>query len=201
MDEASLIARARAGDLRAFNELVSKYQGMVYNLAFRILGQAEAASDAAQEAFLSAYQSLSQYRGGSYKGWLLRIVTNACYDELRRQKRRPAYSLEEAIEDTPIDFPSPEEEGPEEHTLRRELEETIQEGISSLPPDQRITLILADVQGLSYEEVAEATLANLGTVKSRLSRARATLRDYLLTQGELLPEKYRLKAEGDQEQR
>lgn len=196
MDEASLIARARAGDLRAFNDLVLKYQGLVYNLAFRILGEAESADDATQEAFISAYQSLSQFRGGSFKSWLLSIVTNFCYDELRRQKRRPASSLEAAAEETQFDFPSPDEEGPEEEAIRHELVETIQAGIASLPAEQRITLVLADVQGLSYEEIAASTSTNLGTVKSRLNRARAALRDYLVAQGELLPEKYRLKAEG-----
>src|ERR1700694_151468 len=94
MDAPALILEAQQGDLNAFNRLVLEYQSTVYNLAYRIMGEGDSASDAAQEAFISAYKNLRHYRGGSFKAWLLRIVTNACYDELRRRKRRPAASLE-----------------------------------------------------------------------------------------------------------
>ncbi len=196
MDEEALIASASRGDTRAFNQLVAHHQDMVYNLAYRILSDPEAAADASQDAFLSAFQAIAKFKGGSFKAWLLRIVTNACYDQLRLRKRRPTSSLEAVYIDT--DHSSHfvnGAESPEEHALRHELGQTIQEGIGRLTFDQRVTLVLSDVHGMSYTEIAEATGVSLGTVKSRLSRARAGLRDYLLDQGELLPARYRLKDE------
>ena len=195
MDENALIQSARKGDLNAFNTLVLTYQHQVYNLAYRIMGEEAAASDAAQEAFISAYKNLKSFRGGSFKSWLLRIVTNASYDELRRRKRRPATSLNDLVDggDGEVEFDIPSgEEGPEGVAQRHELAALIQRGITTLPDDQRIVLVLSDVQGLSYEEIADATNSNLGTVKSRLSRARAKLREFLQAHGELLPEVYRL---------
>ncbi|TKJ30203.1 MAG: RNA polymerase subunit sigma-24 [Chloroflexi bacterium B3_Chlor] len=197
MDEKALIASTRQGDTRAFNQLVSHYQDMVYNLAYRILGDAEAAADVSQDTFLSAFQAVSRFKGGSFKAWLLRIATNACYDQLRLQKRRPTSSLEAVYtESDPSSHFVDGRETPEEHTLRQELGQTIQKGIDTLTLDQRVTLVLSDVQGLSYKEIAEVTGISEGTVKSRLSRARANLRDYLLDQRELLPARYRLKDEG-----
>lgn len=197
MDENALIQSARKGDLDAFNTLVLAYQHQVYNLAYRIMGDEAAASDATQEAFISAYKNLKSFRGGSFKSWLLRIVTNACYDDLRRRKRRPATSLDELTngEDGEAEFDVPSaDDGPETIAQRHELAQLLQRGITTLPDDQRIVLVLSDVQGMSYEEIAEMTNSNIGTVKSRLSRARAKLREYLQqTHGELLPEIYRLE--------
>ncbi len=195
MDERRLVQQARRGDTQAFNGLVLAYQSLAYNVAYRIVGDPEAAADATQEAFLSAYRALPDFRGGSFKAWLLRIVTNACYDQLRAKQRRPSTSLEDLLAE-PEQEPSffrDENESPEEFTMRQELGRVIQQGILTLPVDQRATLVLADIQGLSYEEIAEATQVSLGTVKSRLSRARARLRDYLLAQEELLPDRYRLR--------
>lgn len=195
MDENALIQAARRGDLDAFNTLVLAYQHQVYHLAYRIMGETAAASDATQEAFISAYKNLKSFRGGSFKSWLLRIVTNACYDDLRRRKRRPATSLDELTDgedgEAGFDLPSADD-GPETIAQRHELAGLIQRGITTLPDDQRIVLVLSDVRGLSYEEIAVMTRSNLGTVKSRLSRARAKLRAYLQGRGELLPEIYRL---------
>src|SRR5512136_3131267 len=199
MDELALIAAAKKGDLDSFNALVLYYQQQVYNLAYRIMGEAAPASDATQEAFISAWRHIGGFRGGSFKAWLLRIVTNACYDELRRVKRRPSSSLESLYVEDPTpdaDLPPSQLESPEAFAQRRELNRAIQAGIAQLPPDQRIVLVLSDVQGMSYEEIAQATGANLGTVKSRLSRARGRLRDLLLEHGELLPAVYRLQNEG-----
>ena len=194
MDEPTLITSAQRGNVDAFNELVLAYQQQVYNLAYRILGDPASASDAAQETFISAFQNIGRFRGGSFKSYLLRIVSNRCYDELRRHKRRPATSFE--------DFGDVDEdanpalinggERPEEYAERQEVARVIQAGIETLPPDQRITLALSDVEGLSYQEIAEMTDVSLGTVKSRLARARGKLRDYLREQGELLPVRYRL---------
>jgi RNA polymerase sigma-70 factor (ECF subfamily) len=195
MDEPTLIAAAQRGSVDAFNELVLAYQQQVYNLAYRILGDPASAADAAQDAFISAFQSLARFRGGSFRSYLLRIVSNRCYDELRRYKRRPTTSFEdfgEHMDEEANPALINGGESPEEYAERQEMARVIQAGIETLPPDQRITLALADVQGLSYQEIAEVTEVSLGTVKSRLARARGKLRDYLRAQGELLPARYRL---------
>ena len=198
MDENTLIQSARKGDVDAFNRLVLVYQHQVYNLAFRIMGEEASATDATQEAFISAYNHLKDFRGGSFKSWMLRIVTNACYDDLRRRKRRPATSLDDLVggEDGESEFDLPSTaDSPETIVQRREVADLIQRGITTLPDDQRIVVVLSDVQGMSYEEIAEITRTNLGTVKSRLSRGRARLREYLQAHGELLPANYRLESD------
>ena len=197
MDEKALIDAARRGDVGSFNQLVLSYQSMAYNLAYRILGNRDAAADATQDAFLSAFKAIGKFRGGSFKAWLLRIVTNACYDQLRLKQRRPATSLDAllVLESAPVQSLTDPGESPEEYAVRQELNRAIQVGIGTLPSEQRIALVLSDVQGLSYQEIAEVTGASLGTVKSRLSRARSKLRDFLLEQRELLPSQYRLKNE------
>jgi len=200
MDELALIASAQKGDLRAFNQLVLLYQSMAYNVAYRILSDPDAAADATQDAFLSAYKAMKKFRGGSFKAWLLRIVTNACYDQLRVKKRRPTSSLDDMpVESEHSQFLRDESESPDEFLERQELGQFLQHGISALPIEQRAVLVLSDVQGLSYQEVAEIMDLSLGTVKSRLSRGRARLRDFLLERGELLPARYRLKDDTETE--
>jgi RNA polymerase sigma-70 factor (ECF subfamily) len=201
MDEPALIRDAQRGDVNAFNRLVLEYQTMAYNVAYRIMGEGDSASDATQEAFISAYKHLRDYRGGSFKGWLLRIVTNACYDELRRRKRRPAASLDALMvvpegpdADAEASLVS-KDDSPENHAERRELAEAIQHCLNNLPPDMRVVTVLCDVQGLDYAEIAATTGIALGTVKSRLSRARARLRECLQGVRELLPAIYRLEDE------
>jgi RNA polymerase sigma factor (sigma-70 family) len=194
MDEEALIASAQKGDVRAFNQLVMLYQSMAYNLAYRILSDPDAAADATQDAFVSAFKAMRRFRGGSFKAWILRIVTNACYDQLRVKQRRPTDSLDALpVEQDHIAHLRDSAEQPDEFVERQQLGEVIQAGILLLPADQRVILVLSDVQGLSYQEIAEVADLSLGTVKSRLSRARAKLRDYLLDQGELLPPRYRLR--------
>ncbi len=198
MDEASLILSAQRGDADAFNTLVLAHQSQVYNVAYRIMGDEAAASDATQEAFVSAYRSIKGFRGGSFKSWLLRTVTNACYDALRYNKRRPATSLEELGADKDGEgwgdydefIPSPAE-SPADAAERGELRHAIASAALTLPVDQRIAFVLSDIQGMNYEEIADVMQTSLGTVKSRLSRARAKLRDYLLDQTELLPDEFR----------
>lgn len=196
MAEGDLVRAAQRGDLDAFNELVLTYQHRLYNLAYRILGDPAAAADATQEALISAYRKLHAFRGGSFLSWLLRIVANRCYDELRRRKRRPTVSWE-AFGETDEANPALINGGasPEERAERAELSRVLQKGILSLPPDQRVVLVLSDVEGMSYAEIAEAVGIPVGTVKSRLARARARLRDFLQEQRELLPRKYRLEGE------
>lgn len=207
MDEPALIRDAQAGNLDAFNRLVLEYQSPVYNLAFRIMGDGDSANDAAQEAFIAAYKNVRYYRGGSFKAWLLRIVTNACYDELRRRKRRPATSLEAlTVVDTGPDAEASaslmaRDESPEDFVERRELAGHIQRCLDHLPEDMRSVVVMADVMGMDYAEIALSTGAALGTVKSRLSRARARMRDCLRQrQGawELLPVALRLEQETSQ---
>ena len=156
MDEKALIDAARQGDVGSFNQLVLSYQSMVYNFAYRILGDRHAAADATQDAFISAFKAIGKFRGGSFKAWLLRIVTNACYDQLRRKQRQPSTSLDAllVLEPAPTQSLTDSRESPEEYTVRQELSKAIQIGIGRLPPEQRITLVLADVQGFSYQEIA-----------------------------------------------
>ncbi|MCB0165451.1 MAG: sigma-70 family RNA polymerase sigma factor, partial [Anaerolineae bacterium] len=186
--------KAQQGDLAAFNQLVMAYQGTAYSVAYRVMGNSETAADACQDAFLKAYKSIKQYEGGSFKSWLLRIVTNTCYDHLRYKKRRPATSLDD-MTDNPDEHNThlvSDSEAPEDRVLRGELNELIQVGINQLPEDQRVVLVLSDVQGMAYQEIADIIDQPLGTVKSRLSRGRRRLRDFLLEQKELLPGQYRL---------
>jgi RNA polymerase sigma-70 factor (ECF subfamily) len=194
MDEQALIASARKGDVRAFNQLVLLYQSTAYNVAYRVLNDPDAAADATQDAFLSAFKAMRGFRGGSFKAWLLRIVTNACYDQLRRKQRRPADSLDDlVVEAEHTSYLRDPAESPDEFVERQELNRTIQTGIARLPVEQRAILVLSDIQGLTYQEIAEITGLSLGTVKSRLSRGREKVRDYLLDQRELLPSRYRLR--------
>lgn len=197
MDEAALIRKAKEGDLPAFNRLVMEYQQAVYNVAYRIMGQPQAAEDVTQDAFISAYKSLRRFRGGSFKAWLMRIVTNGCYDELRRRKRRPQSSLDELTDDNEsFAFMRSPDEGPEAHQQKVELMQAIEYCLSNLPEEQRVAAVLCDVEGYDYKEIAEITSASLGTVKSRMSRARAKLRACLQGFAELLPTGYRLTSEG-----
>src|SRR5690606_33472798 len=149
-----------------------------------------------QEAFITAFRRLDTYRGGSFKAWLLRIVTNTCYDELRRRKRRPTTSIDDLpgaeLDDGPAlpdDAPTPEQVA-----QQSELNQAIQDCINSLGEAQRIILVLCDIEELSYQEVAGIAGVKVGTVKSRLSRARVSVRDCLQTFQELLPAAFRLNS-------
>ena len=192
MDEQALVAAARRGDTHAFNKLILTYQTLAYNVAYRTLHDPDAAADATQQAFISAFRALPGFRGGSFKAWLLRIVTNACYDQLRRAKRRPASSLDDMLVDPDHSVMLTDAgESPEDYALRQDLGRVIQNGLDELPSEQRLAVILYDIQGFSYREIAQATGVSLGTVKSRLSRGRARLRDYLQREQELLPKRHR----------
>jgi len=193
LNEEALISAAQDGDVDAFNRLVIEYQQLAYNVAYRILGNEEQAADATQDAFMRGYAALYQFRGGSFKAWLLRIVTNCCYDLLRAKQRRPTTPIDDLVEDDEHSrLVEDSAELPDESLERQELAALIQEGIATLPHDQRIVVVLSDIEGMSYEEIAAITSVSLGTVKSRLSRARGKLRDYLLERRELLPGRFRL---------
>lgn len=190
--EGQILDRSRRGDLDAFNGLVEQHQSAVYNLCLRLMTSRQAAEDATQEAFISAYRAIGRFRGENVRPWLLRIASNACYDELRRRRARPAASLDAPLaEGAPSIDPPDTDPGPQEQVEAGELAAYLQQVLDQLPFDQRLVLVLRDVQGLSYEEVASATGASLGTVKSRISRAREHARDLLLRHRELLPPQFR----------
>jgi RNA polymerase sigma-70 factor (ECF subfamily) len=197
MDEAALIHAAQRGDVNSYNTLVLNYQTQAYNVAYRIMGEPDSAADATQEAFISAYRAIRSFRGGSFKAWLLRIVTNACYDEIRRRKRRPDASLDALyLEDEAADASLvTHSENPESYAQRMDLQAAIMTCLQGLTDEQRTVSVLSDIEGMSYEEIAQVVGTALGTVKSRLSRARSSLRDCLQGYGELLPASYRLNTE------
>lgn len=183
-DEKTLVEAAQAGDLAAFNELVLTYQDQAYNVAYRLLNDAESSADAVQESFFKVYRRIEQYRGGSFRAWLLRIVTNTCYDTLRLRKRHYASRLDS--ETLPPDRDrrlSDLRSSPHDDVVRRELNSLLTRAIMQLPPGQRTVLVMCDVEGFEYHEVADMTGLALGTVKSRLSRARTKVRGVLVQKG------------------
>ena len=199
MDESTLIRDAQRGDLDAFNSLVLSYQDSLFNTALRILGDHELAADATQDAFLAAFRSITAFRGGSFRAWLLRTVTNICYDELRRKKRRPTTPLEpDSAEGDEMESPrwlADTSLSPEQKMEADELEHAIQHCLDNLPLEFRAVVVMADIQGLDYSEVASAVRVPLGTVKSRLARARLRLQECLRGFAELLPSAFRLQEE------
>ena len=185
--EQSLVARSRDGDVAAFNRIVDMYQRPMYNLALRMLGDSSSAEDATQDAFISAFRNIDRFTYGSLRSWLFTIAANRCRDMLRARGARPSQSLD--AEDTTLDPPS-RAESPEDYAVRREMGRSIQQALAALPHDQRLTVVLIDVQGLAYEEAAEVMGINVGTVKSRLSRGRGRIRDLLRERPGILPGRY-----------
>ncbi len=200
MDENALIQSAMQGDLDGFNRLVLAYQDLAFNVASRMLNDDDLAADAVQNAFLSAWRNIHTYRGGSFKAWVMRMVTNGCYDELRRQKRRPTTPLEPVNieEDDEMDSPqwmASDDPLPEISLEQAELEHALQHCLDKLPVEFRAVVVLVDVQGMDYEEVSHSAQVPLGTIKSRLARARLKMRDCLQGFQELLPAQFRLEGE------
>ncbi len=183
MDERALIASARRGDAESFNQLVRRHQDVAYDVAYRLLGHPDAAADATQEAVLGAYRALPALRGGSFRAWLLRRVVGACRRRARlRHSRLSAWAgdeLQGADCSSQRDSPESSEEAP----LDPGLVQATQAGIARLPLESQVVLVLADVQGLSYEEVAQVTGAAPAVVGRQLGRARARLRDWLHPNG------------------
>jgi RNA polymerase sigma-70 factor (ECF subfamily) len=194
-DEQRAIGAALNGDVAAFNTLVVKYQRLAYSVAYRLLQTEDAAADAVQDSFVKAFRGLPGFKGGLFKSWLMRIVVNTCYDVLRVQQRYVSEPIdEEPAEDERVAHQLIDAgESPQAYVERMELNAVIELGLRGLPPDQRLVLTLCDIHGYAYEEIAEITGQPIGTVKSRISRARAKLRDYLLQHPELLPASMRPK--------
>jgi len=192
LDEEKFIARAKAGDVGAFNRLVLAHQDAVYNLALRMMGDPAAAGDATQEAFVSAYGAIGRYKTGNFKGWLLRIVNNKCLDALRKQNRHIEPSIDAIVEEHESPrFLMDSAETPEQSAQTTDLHNAIQTCMLNLPDGMRSTLILCDIEGYDYAEIATVLSVSLGTVKSRMNRARRKMQDCLRGFKELLPRQYR----------
>ena len=187
-EEYAVVERVRAGDINAFEALVTAYQKQIYNLTLRYVSSPEDAADLTQEAFLRAYRSLDSFRGDSrFSVWLYRLTTNICIDFLRSRGRGSASSLTVENEDEEIeelDVPDERFE-PQKELERRELQRAVRDGLASLSEDAREIVVLRELQGLSYAEIGERLGLEAGTVKSRLFRARKTLCDYLRESGNL----------------
>jgi RNA polymerase sigma-70 factor (ECF subfamily) len=180
LPQPAQILETRSDELGVFNQLVLDYQDTLFNTAQWILNDDELAADATQNAFISAFRNINSFRGSSFKAWLIRIVTNTCYDELRRQKRRPTVPLKAGDgDDNEMDEyywmaePGP---SPEETMETAELEQAIHTCLAALPVDSRTVIVLIDIQGLTYIEAARVVCVPLGTIKSRLARARLSMR-------------------------
>lgn len=195
-EEKDLITAAQRGDLNAFNVLISRYQNLLFGIALRMLNDEDTAADAVQEALISAFSKFRTFRGGSLRSWLARVTVNACYDELRRKRRQREVPLEqfnmEGDEVEDLSWMIDPASRPEERYETFELESAIQRSLDQLTPAYREVVILVDVEGLSYEEAAVVAGVPVGTVKSRLARARLQMRSSLQGYKELLPTQYML---------
>ncbi len=187
--DQDLVREARDGSLGAFNALVARHQRLLYNVAYRVTGNTDLAADATQDALILAFRRLHQYRGGSLRAWLARIATNCAYDQLRARRRHSATSIEDMVEDEDrLNLLVDRDASPEDTALNTELGAAIEAAVLSLPFDQRAVIALVDYNHLDYEEAAQALGVSLGTVKSRLSRGRARVREILVERHpELLP--------------
>ena len=194
-DEKRLIKKAQKGDVDAFQQIITEYQAIVYNISYRYAGNFHDASDMAQEVFLKMFRSINTFRFQSkFSTWIYRVATNTCLDLVKKQKKSaPTVSIDDRFED---------EEGsafgseiadsrysPEDRTEEAETRDVVNRAIGRLPDDYKTAVILRDIRGLSYDEIAEITDCSVGTVKSRISRARKNLREILLEDRELF-EKY-----------
>src|SRR5512144_365314 len=197
LPENTLIQAAQRGDLEAFNLMILRYQNLLFGIALRLLNDEDVAADAVQDALISAFRRFNTFRGDSLRSWLARVVVNACYDEMRRKHRQHSVPLElfnaegEEIE-TSYWLVDPQAD-PELQYESSELERAIQKCLDKLPPIYRLMLVLVDVEGLSYEEAASTAGVPVGTVKSRLARARLQVQKSLQLAGELLPASYRVE--------
>jgi RNA polymerase sigma-70 factor (ECF subfamily) len=183
-DVAALIERARSGDARAFEDLARREERALYRHAARIVGPGADAEDVVQDALLSAWRSIRSFEGTSFRAWLFRIVTNRALDRMRARKRRPELPLEPA-EDEDLTWAEPASPGPElaDVAASREALAAVEEALRLVPDEQRAALLLRDVEGFAYDEIALMTGVEIGTVKSRIHRARLSVRNALIVRG------------------
>ena len=183
-DEEAVVRLAVGGDRSAFARLMEHYQSACYGLAWRLIGDPDQAADATQDAFIHAYDALRSYRGGIFRSWLMRITANASYDILRRAQRRPTTALPEP-EEGQAELADIGAVNPVEEAQKSELYRYLERALRLLPEDQRVAVVLCDVYGMDYGEVASMTDSPIGTVKSRIHRGRLRLREILAPQREL----------------
>ncbi len=193
-EDELLVRKCKGGDLDAFDELVRRYQSKVYTVAFRFMGNHADAGDLAQEAFIRVFQALASFRGdSSFATWIYRIASNVCRDELRKQQRQKKVSLDEMIAYGGV---SPllvdGDPSPQEQLERSELKDQVQRHLNELSGDHRLILVMRDIQGMPYDEIASALDCSVGTIKSRLSRARQALKRKILDKRELYKDEIRL---------
>ncbi len=181
---AALIERARSGDGRAFEDLARREERALYRHAARIVGPGPDAEDVVQDAFLSAWKSIRSFEGTSFRAWLFRIVTNRALDRIRAQKRRAELPLEPPV-DEEVAWAEPAAPGPDLAQIAsgREARAIVEEALKGVPEEQRAALLLRDVEGFAYEEIALMTNSEIGTVKSRIHRARVAVRNTLVARG------------------
>ena len=187
VSEKKIIEKVLGGDANAFEELVLKYEKTVYNLALRMVGDRDDASDMTQEAFIKAYGSLSSFRGDSkFSVWIYRITTNVCLDFLRSKSRKQQVSLtvSDDDEDAQLDIPDPKAD-PEQQLIKKISMQSVEEGLKTLPDKQRQILVMRELGGMSYAEIGKALSIEEGTVKSRIFRARKRLCTFLLDSGNI----------------
>lgn len=181
---ADLLDRARRGDGRAFEDLARTVEAPLYRHVLRILGTGADSEDVVQDAMISAWRSIASFEGGSFRAWIFRIATNRAIDVVRQRRRRGELPLEPP-EDAEVEWAEPVAGGPEPAELASQAEALalVEEALAALPPEQRAVLVLRDVEGFSYEEIAQITTAEVGTVKSRIHRGRLAVRNALVAKG------------------
>lgn len=193
-NERLLVSRSKAGDIAAFEELIGAYQKKIFNLAYRIIGNYDDAADLAQEALIRIFRSIGGFKEqSSFSTWIYRITTNVCLDEIRKRKSKKEYSLDEEVQVDDGQLKRQvmsEDPGPDEVYEREELRNMVKNAIDKLPEEQKLVITLRDIQGLSYDEIAEVLDCPGGTVKSRINRARQALKKVLSSRLELLNEDY-----------
>ncbi len=192
--EKNLLERAKSGDIAAFEQLIESYQRKIFNIAFRMLGNYDDAGDLTQEVLIRIYKSIRSFKEqSSFSTWIYRITTNVCLDELRKRKNKKVVSLDDEIRLEDGEMKRQIESGdpsPEETVETEELKKFVDDSIAQLSEEHRMVIVLRDIQGFSYEEIAEIIKCPAGTVKSRINRARQALKNILKAKRELLPEEY-----------
>lgn len=185
--EAFLLKRAQRGSEEAFEALIESYENGIYRTCLRMMGENQAALDACQETFIKLYRYVGTFKGDSaFSTWVYRVTSNVCLDELRKRSRKSAASLDEMEENGHFESMGAVRDIPEEDLLRSEQRRVLLSALNHLNPEHKIAIVLRDIQGFSYDEIAEMLDISLGTLKSRISRARAQLREQLSPHMELL---------------